>query len=376
MWPYDFFNQYSALINEFDVDDNGDKKRKVFIAKDYGESNREKVIIKAIKKAIPRVEVLDRNSKKIEEDIVRYGLVESMPKKTRKGDINLDILIKIIQSRLFIADITPEILETVIKKKSKIETVKKPILNSNVMFELGLALAWKIPEQVVIIYDADFDLRRYKLPFDIQGYFCREVSFKEKHKPINKIEKFLKDHLEDIESKKNIILKNILSKIDAVSLQLLLRTEGRPFPQNFSDLGTIRHLMALGIINIERYPLKSDGNIDHICYFTELGRFILKKGLGVEPSDKNFADLVLLRYWEGYKKTDAEAYKKKHKSFRLEHGFRWSKGNKSLVQIFYQRGFRRSRDIIQLYTDYFNVPNKSFKDFTNEIIRPWLKQIK
>ena len=376
MWPYDCFNEYSALINEFNVDDNGDKRRKVFVAKDYGEADREKIIIKAIKKAIPSVEVVDRDSKKIEEDIVRYGLVESMPRKTKKGDINLDILIKIIQARLFIADITPKILKTVSNKKKKGKgIVEKEIVNNNVIFELGLALAWKIPEQVVIIYDAKFDLRKHKLPFDIQGYFCREVSFKEKDKPIKKIEKFIKEHLEDIESKKNIIIKNILSKIDAVSLQLLLREEGRPFPQDRYDLGTIRHLMSLGIINIERYPLKSDGTIDHICYFTELGRFLLKKGLGVNPVDKLFADVVLLRYWKGYKETDGEAYAKKHNSFKLEHGVMWTKCNKFLVQTFHREGFRRSSDIIQLYEDYFRIPKKPFKVFTKEIIKPWLKQI-
>jgi hypothetical protein len=159
-------------------------------------------------------------------------------------------------------------------------------------------------------------------------------------------------------------------------LQLLLQTEGRPFPQDRYDLGTIRHLMSLGIINIERYPLKSDGAIDHICYFTELGRFMLKKGLGVKPVEKVFADLVVLRYWEGYKNTDAEAYNKKHNSFKLEHGFRWMKGNKFLVQAFHKNGFRRSRDIIQLFEDYFQISRKSFNDFTNEIIKPWLKRIR
>jgi hypothetical protein len=381
MWPYDYFNEYSALKNEFDIEEGENKKRKVFVGTYYSDTKREEIINEAIGKAVKNISIINNKEEtKIEDDLLRYLLEMSMPKYTEKGDITADILGKIIESRIIVCDITPINIDELLHKKVKKENIEqKDInLNANVVFEVGLALAWKIPEQVIIVYDKRFSLKDYKfLPFDVQGYFVKEIDFENKNIGIKELSGFLIERLEQINSKKNIIIKNIKSKLDAVVLNLLLETKGLPFSPVNLNLEDIRYLLDLDIIRAEQFPLKIDGKMDHIYYFTELGRFILEKGLGVKPFPKMLADLYIVRYWEGYKETNKDEFEQKHERFQREHKISWSKCAEFLIQIFKRNGIiiDGSKDIVIFYQTYLRIVGKTSDSFMNEIVELWKEEV-
>jgi hypothetical protein len=84
---------------------------------------------------------------------------------TGKGAIKLDdnIFREIYSCLLFIADITPICLKT-------INGNDKWIANSNVMIELGYALAVKPRNRILIVYNSSSINKNINVPFDIQSY--------------------------------------------------------------------------------------------------------------------------------------------------------------------------------------------------------------
>ncbi len=386
MWPYDYFNEYSALLNEFDLDNNSNKKRSIFVAKWYQETIRTEVIERAIKTVDRNMIISTRKKReKIEDDIVRLGLRLSMPSRTKKGDINLDILKKIIEARLVICDITPENLEKIINQNRNNRNfyvrgvIKKEkqqaIFNHNTMIELGLALAWKTPEQVIIVYDKRYSLKEYKLPFDIQDYFCIGVNFKNRQAGANQLTGTILHRLRELKNRRDIILKNLVSKLDPLSLQVLWLFKGKPFPDNVIDPQTIRYLFELGILSSKKFPAGTSG-VPFICYFTELGRFIMDKGLGIKPIPKIFADTYLVRYMKGYRKSHSALYRQEHRLFHREHGRSWNKCNRALVSVFHDKGYNSSKDIVQLHKSYYAGQIKGHAAFEHEIIEPWMKRLR
>jgi len=129
MWSYDFFNQYSALINEFNIDNDkvGQQKKKIFVSMWYGEENdgtkqeqlnlydkyfRGAIEEKGIYKVIS-TKIKD-NDKDIDIDFrLKYLLETTIADKTRKGDISFDIFRKIIEFVML------RRLEKLRKKKSR-----------------------------------------------------------------------------------------------------------------------------------------------------------------------------------------------------------------------------------------------------------------
>jgi hypothetical protein len=383
MWPYDYFNQYSALINEFDVEDNDNKKRKVFVAKCYDENpyeyKKEAKITAAIEAAGKEIGVefeitndkkQDNVEKEETDDIISYGLEISMPKYSKKGDINIDILKKIIEARLLICDITPGY-------KGKCFFVKKTLIfNANVMAELGLALAWKTAEQVMLIYDLNkFDLSKFDLPFNIRDYFCRGINFNDTH---GELKKFIIERARQLDDKKNITIKNIKGKIDSWVLNFLLLKKGLPFSGTEINLESIRYLLSLDLIRAEQYPLKAEGVVDYIYYFTELGRFFINKGLNVKVFPKIFADLFVVRYWEGYEKTHKQEFDNRHKKFSKEHGeITWKTCADELIKQFESKGIKLpDKDILSYYNIYLKLAGKNSELLREEIAGPWEKAIK
>ena len=92
-----------------------------------------------------------------------------------KGAIKLDdeILKAIRYSLLFIADITP------LSNHNDISNKEKWLANSNVMLELGYALAVKDNKKIIITYNKDRCKSSLHFPFDIQSYFNQPYSLKQ-----------------------------------------------------------------------------------------------------------------------------------------------------------------------------------------------------
>ncbi len=95
---------------------------------------------------------------------LEIGTIESFTKG--KGSIKLDdaILSNIRNALIFVADITP------IAEKNVFSDKPKWIANSNVMLELGYAIAVKDKSNIIITYDKEKTEQNIDTPFDIQSY--------------------------------------------------------------------------------------------------------------------------------------------------------------------------------------------------------------
>ncbi len=409
MWPYDYFNQYSGLINEFEVEGDvdlekshkelGGKIRKIFVAMWFGgekEERKENVYKDFIKKVAesindPKIEINARDEGRIEDSLC-YRLQTTIG-GDKKGDIKFDILGKIIEATLVICDVTPMNKEKLEKKEDK-----DAIFNANVVAELGIALAWKTPEQVIIISDKikDFSLANL-LPFNLKGYFVEEIDFANISSREQILKTIIEDRFKEIKSEKQLIIKNIQSRLDRKSLDILSTNRGLPFSLKESILIVlnkdiiepalsaqiaVRNLLELGLIRSIIFPQKENKpSNDSVYYFTELGRFFLKKGLRIEnlfPSV--IADLLLIGFWESY-----EDFSKKKKDFEELYKITWVEARDLLgellkVALEEQRtkiikyNDREEIDIIATFNFY--TKEKEFELIMDKIVMPWLKKIK
>jgi len=351
MWSYDFFNQYSALINEFNIDNDkvGQQKKKIFVSMWYGEENdgtkqeqlnlydkyfRGAIEEKGIYKVIS-TKIKD-NDKDIDIDFrLKYLLETTIADKTRKGDISFDIFRKIIEASLIICDVTPI---------GKIEKKEKPVFCDNVMAELGLSLAWKLPEQVIILFNREnsFKFSLNELPFNIKGYFVYKLGFNNRKFKIELL-KIIKGRFKDIDEKKSIFIKNIKSKLDQNSIRALAGRNGLMFFDQKVDVHTIRYLLSLGIIRTEQFPSRP---ISFGYCLTEIGKVVLTQ-LGIQLFPEEFIDFYLVRYWEGYSAAKGYAshnFEEKQKAFEKAYGI---KNWKDSLRIFVKQIPQEVKKVIE-----------------------------
>jgi hypothetical protein len=388
MWPYDFFNSYSSLINEFgeEVEKTNVKKieakrKKVFLAKWFEDPNKDKE--KNLRKLIESIDIninicTEKDSDKI-SDKLRYWLKMEISKdiQNKKGNINIGIFALIIESSLVILDITP------MNKKELLEgRDDKPHFNPNVLAELGLALAWKMSEQVIILWDKDLLLEKYPLPFDIRGYFVAKVDFNDLENKEFNLKEHIVEHLKAINFRKQILIKNIKSKLDRDSLSLLVHNQGLIFSQQYSgnsfyydrELGTIRHLLNLGLFRTEKYPDLTFG-----YYLTDLGRYFLKntyrEGI-VKLYPKIFAEFIRVSFWLRNSKKDhldRKNFIKEQKGFHAEYRIKWKDSDNILRKLLKAKGIKDADNVFDMFNNYTN--NKSFEHVMKEIIYPWKQKI-
>ena len=221
MWPYEYFNQYSALETELEREG----KKLAFVVTWFGDGEHEEaqnIVLKNIKEVLgkrdsPReVELWNRKDGK-EREIIKYRIAAMRSDYFPEGSILINILARIIEATFVVCDITP------IDYKNK-----KPIFNGNVMFELGIAMAWKMPEQLIILC-GDKKLSLDYLPFDLKNYNVKQIDYGS-NKLENELGKeYLKDRLESFQFKKDILIKNIKSNLDRFSLDFLIGKHGLMF---------------------------------------------------------------------------------------------------------------------------------------------------
>lgn len=364
MWPYEYFNEYSTLINEFNLDSKGaeNKKRKIFITKWYGNTTKERKgergKYKKFKKIIERA---------LKKDKVEVTIAD----ETKQGDVITDIFSKIMEASLVVCVISP------IAK----DLNRKPVFCPNVMYELGLSLAWKLPVQVIAIcgnkrqLTSMLGLKELKFedfPFDINKYFIQEVNF-ENHREIVKI---IKMRLKKLKFKKEIIISKIKRKLDEDSLKLLNKNCGLMFTLSKNvSCDTVRHLLSLSVIKVEVFPADKKRNITFGYCLTDLGRIILEKGLdfaeGCLLYPKILVDLFIVRYWKGHKKYFTE----KKEKFKEEHGLPWVRCYGNFHEQFSKKIAKIKDRDFGLIDEYCgNMSN--FSKVMKEVVKPWLKKIK
>jgi hypothetical protein len=388
MWPYDHFNQYSGLINEFEIEIEefekdpqtnkaGPRKKIIFLAKNYDESQ------KGFKRETELRKFLDHDIKIIEKEIIneysgisdklRYRLKSMMPKDPphQEGDINFKILGGIIQASLVILDITPT---------GKVK--KRFIFNENVMAELGLALAWKMPEQVICLWDTSrFAFDGKNLPFDIQNYFVKKLNFCNLDNKNDNLKDYIEDRIKKIEFTKSIFIKNIITKLDSEALELLRSTRGLIFTLGTQRdsvfyplrVATLRHLLNLGIFRIEIFL---PGSLDYGYYLTDFGRVILIK-LGVkELYCKRFAEFIRVSYWmrDSNKGNVAhkEKFDEKKAEFRAYYDIDWDKCDILLREVLNNNGIKdNTENVITMFENYDKKVGGNFKIVNEQIVKPW-----
>jgi hypothetical protein len=164
-----------------------------------------------------------------------------------------DILDGIANARLVIADITSVPM-------TDSGGTPWPQRNGNVMWELGVAHAMRLPDEVIIVR-SDSD----KSIFDLTQFRAFEYDPNDLVAARSVINQLASDRLKSVEQYKSRKVKEAIESLDADSLKLILSNEKNRFfsiprPKNMREVmeenaaGTkqaMRHLLTLGILKCD-----------------------------------------------------------------------------------------------------------------------------
>lgn len=222
------------------------------------------------------------------KDIFKPAIVscDLKPFRTKErlvsDSIPIDILKGIGTAKLLLFDVSNE---------------KKDRPNSNVMYELGIAHAIRLPEEVIIVRDE----KSKKSPFDIRHFRWNEFSTQNIEKSRNKIRKLIINAEKQLNLTRDLVVKSVLSMldIDMISFLEVVRRhvdtgfDFCPFDPDRKGLYGLYHkdcneeylrTIARDLINLriiksaKPIPFKKriyGGQPEY--YFTELGKAILSK---------------------------------------------------------------------------------------------------
>lgn len=288
MYPYDTFHQYSSL----EMEDVLGEQKEVFLAIWYGGSDK-------LTKREQTNKIIE-----FEKQIKSIHFKPIVAKRRKIGNLNSNILRGIMRASFIICDITP------------INGKNKPyIFNENVMYELGLASAWKMEEQVIILCKKGIKINKKDLPFDINRYQIDDID--DNYKGISMI---IRQREKALKYGEGFIIRNIMSKLDKESFQLLRRQNGLMFTSQdkYADSGTIRHLLNLGIIRTVSFP-SDKGKISYAYNLTRVGRIVLSE-LRIKIFPDVIIDMYCIRHFFG----DKEAFNLQCKKFPKIYGKTWN----------------------------------------------------
>ena len=175
---------------------------------------------------------------------------------TRKSDsIITEIVQSITQSRLILADISTT------GWYRRWLSRQRPIRNSNVMYELGIAHASRLPEEVVVVR-ADAD----SLDFDIAGVRVHQYP-PDLDAARETVQGLLSDALKSVDQRRSIAVKKALQTLDPPMYMILqefgdiahpsINTMGQALG-SLERLGAIQRLLAGGMLEAVFGPLPDD----------------------------------------------------------------------------------------------------------------------
>lgn len=195
----------------------------------------------------------------IEKAIEKTTLKPRFLKNIITGDsIPIDIMTGIIECSLVLFDIS--LAEEVKGKNNR---------NANVMYELGLAHAWRNPEEVIVIRDDDL-----KLPFDIQSNGVVQYNISDKENAINIIRETILFRLDQIEKIQRSMVRKAAESLSLQASNFLIATSGNI--RHDADLKEIDKLLAiplllnLGLVSL----LRDKGGYGY--YPTQLGKRVIQ----------------------------------------------------------------------------------------------------
>lgn len=278
MWPYDYFNQFSSI----EIDEKVGTNKSIFVSIWFGfAKNGAKA--EAGKKAIKRRQLINEAIKEMD---IKKGIKFEPKIFQRKGMIFSRIIDDIIRSSLVICDLTP-----IGDSKGCCD---------NVLIELGLAMAWKLEEQVICLWDENVaKFKKEGLPSDIPTVYINKLNSKKEKKFKDDLRNIIKTNYKDFEYRKDITIKNVKSKLDHSSLRFLKDLNGlifvdsQPGVINSEVMNTVRYLLDLGIMR----TLVFKNKMTWCYYLTKTGRVILEKEFRMKLFPEIIADMLLVRYF-------------------------------------------------------------------------------
>lgn len=248
MHPYDFFTKYrvDSLNNN------------VFVGMWFDEEHKPRfnnIISKAIEKC--------------------GGLIPYRVDQPVSGDsIPINILQGILDSRLILFEvsyITPEITLP--------NNERKRYRSANVMYELGLAHAWRLPEEIIVLRED-----RETLPFDVTAFRVHTYDPNAVDSSIEQISDLITRALAEIDRAKSIMVKRATMSLDSQCLGFIHDNKGHYFSEKRYEpvlSNIITRLLDLGILLFDT----SGGGGSYAYHWTELGRDVIKR-LGITPHPK------------------------------------------------------------------------------------------
>ena len=202
--------------------------------------------------------------------------------------ITVEILHHIINSRLIFCDLSPI--------GHLLENNKKVIRNSNVMYELGLVHARRMPEEIIAI---STDLSN--LPFDTSNLRVHEYDRNDVLRSIEKISKIIYEQIRNIDLTKSEFVKRVVKQLDYGCIGIIRKamrsggdkqftydtlTKGEKAIKDKSFLiNGLNRSLDLGLIG-SIYNEKMD---IHFFYWTEFGKAVIDF---VYSEDGHFIDFI------------------------------------------------------------------------------------
>jgi len=230
MYPKKFWNEFRLAK----------WSNKIFIGMWFDENNSSKRYDNIIKKAIEKTKM---------EPYFLKDLIT--------GDsIPIEVMTGIIECKLTLFEISP----------MKNEDNSR---NSNVMYELGLAHAWRNKEEVIIIRDDCGNL-----PIDIQSIGVIQYNIKDKERAIDKIKNTICFRLQEIEKIQKSMIRKAAESLNIQAHNVLMASKGKIFHdanfESFDKILAIPLLLNLGLVEMLT-DIKGYG-----YHPTQLGREVIR----------------------------------------------------------------------------------------------------
>lgn len=243
MYPQDFKSQYRFSKLE----------DRVFVGMWFGITHKQRYD-HIIKPAIEKMESRELTAYRVDQPTIG-------------GSIPLDIQEGILNSRLLILEIS----------FISCNWFRQRYRSVNVMYELGLAHAWRLKEEIIVLRDDGENL-----PFDIEAYRVHRYNPRDARNSINQISILLDSALREVDRRKSQIVQRARESLDAKSLDFINHNRGHYFSEaDVRDLElriTIMRLLDLGLLWLHS---SNDGR--YAYHWTELGRdVIISFGIAAE----------------------------------------------------------------------------------------------
>jgi hypothetical protein len=175
---------------------------------------------------------------------------------TRKGDsILTEVVRSIAEARLVLADVSTTGWQVLEAERSR------PIRNGNVLYEIGMAHAARLPEEVIVVRsDSDH------LDFDIAGVRIHQYPA-ESLAASELIGSLIADALKAVDQRRSIAVQKALQSLDPQMFLILQEFNDVPHPNlttmgqilaSIERLGAIQRLLSGGMLQAILTPLKED----------------------------------------------------------------------------------------------------------------------